>query len=740
MPFGAARAGIIGAAGSAVSTRWALDSNDSGDQGLWIKTFQDGSGYLLALEDSSGKFAKITSGGGLIWSGSPLANGGGMTWIAPPHLGSDNNIYAHDNSPTSISSWSGATGAHRWTRNVTLGANARCRCNFYDGTDLWSFWENNLLSPTSTGYQLYRINAATGVIISEYAYESSGDDFDAAGLFNASGGALGLFYTNSGGNLFQVRINKTNGTISGSAGWDLTQSMNDISVEEAPNGDIWVYAQAGGGVNYIFRFNDGGGLLGQWQLNGIEPNQASWIPNINFKPDSKLILAVNPDTNIPPGGYIVFDYLDADLIVERWGNDNSETTSLGFGAVFVENVDGVDEYIYGGGSTQPISRGPSTVPRQLYESGRGQSVPDGNVTAQSIGTPASATPDFTLGSNSATNAAGTGSFTQDGLVLTKFQPIAGIPDAGIGEFNEVDPGLNGNDQINGIDSNSSTVVAVGEVAGGGNGAALRSLDAGLTWTDETSNLAETDALEAVVWDGTVFVAVGTGNFVQTSPDGSTWTRRNAAGFNQRKYSACLLSNGKLFVGAQQGECLYNTTAGDYTAWTDADPTADLPSAIMFGCASSGTALVGVFADGSIWSADSETAPSAWTQRNTSAGSVRAVTWSDDLSLFIAVGDADFWTSPDGITWTSRGEPTNQQQWRGVFAGNNGVFAISNANPTPARAYFSANGINWFRSPINGPPASVTLNCVHYIDSDNVWIVGGDLDGGTSDALIIRNTQ
>ena len=61
------------------------------------------------------------------------------------------------------------------------------------------------------------------------------------------------------------------------------------------------------------------------------------------------------------------------------------------------------------------------------------------------------------------------------------------------------------------------------VAVGAGGAIITSPDAS-TWTQRTSNT--TAGLSAVAWSGTEFLAIGAANTTITSPDGVTWTARN----------------------------------------------------------------------------------------------------------------------------------------------------------------------------------------------------------------------
>ncbi len=75
----------------------------------------------------------------------------------------------------------------------------------------------------------------------------------------------------------------------------------------------------------------------------------------------------------------------------------------------------------------------------------------------------------------------------------------------------------GSDILNGIASNGTIFVAVGE-----NGEIQTSLNGTSGWTAQAADDSYTDNFNDVVWSGSVFVAVGDQSEVQTSVDGITW--------------------------------------------------------------------------------------------------------------------------------------------------------------------------------------------------------------------------
>lgn len=85
----------------------------------------------------------------------------------------------------------------------------------------------------------------------------------------------------------------------------------------------------------------------------------------------------------------------------------------------------------------------------------------------------------------------------------------------------------------------------------------------------------------------------------------------------------------------------------------------------------------------------------WTGRGSFVGiAFRDVCFSDDLDLFVAVGDSGaVYTSSDGITWTSR-TAAAANNWKGVAYGD-GLFVSVASNGTTANGIMSSpDGITW----------------------------------------------
>jgi len=154
---------------------------------------------------------------------------------------------------------------------------------------------------------------------------------------------------------------------------------------------------------------------------------------------------------------------------------------------------------------------------------------------------------------------------------------------------------------------------------------------GDNWTDiSPSNVSKTDnVFLGVTWSGTAnrFVAVGSsmeGNNIIHSADGSSWS--------------------KVGVGKQVDD--YNTLKG--TAYASSNE-----SAMWSSVAYNGSVYVAVGGIGA--NVMTSTNGTTWTN-GTINGACADICWSDELSLFVAVGNNRILTSPNGTTWTARATP------------------------------------------------------------------------------------
>lgn len=104
------------------------------------------------------------------------------------------------------------------------------------------------------------------------------------------------------------------------------------------------------------------------------------------------------------------------------------------------------------------------------------------------------------------------------------------------------------------------------VAVGDSGLIYSSTDA-TSWAAETPGSSYTGAFRSVIFSQGLFVAVGTGDEVQTSPDGDTWTRRTSPGDDDY---IKIVHNGVTFVALQGDGGVF--TSPDGIVWSEVAST------------------------------------------------------------------------------------------------------------------------------------------------------------------------
>jgi hypothetical protein len=244
---------------------------------------------------------------------------------------------------------------------------------------------------------------------------------------------------------------------------------------------------------------------------------------------------------------------------------------------------------------------------------------------------------------------------------------------------------------------------------------------GATWTRRTTGTAHD--LYGVVYDGSRFVAVGTGGTVVTSPEGTTWTsvtsgstgssgklafgngRYATAGLSGLYHSANLTSWSTVagatnqmfgviyannrFVAANNALSLGLYVSTDGSAWTRVTPTS-LPSQNVQGLAGGGGNFVvttgGFGGTPKIWSsADGST----WTDRTPATFTVAPESLAYGNGRFVLLTSSTIWTSPDGIAWTSTAYSPGTMS-RVMFVGSKFI-----TRGSPFATYkSSSDGLTW----------------------------------------------
>jgi hypothetical protein len=223
------------------------------------------------------------------------------------------------------------------------------------------------------------------------------------------------------------------------------------------------------------------------------------------------------------------------------------------------------------------------------------------------------------------------------------------------------------------------------------------------------------ALNSIVWTGTNFVAVGEADgsdaYLITSPDGVVWTERTNP-LNMALIGACVG-----YVGSPEQARV-----------------------VAVGARDSGSP--GPFT----YVATSDDHGVTWTNRSiqNSLQQLFAVAWSDELQLFAAVGpgslgqDSYLVTSPDGITWTLRSNPSNVGLLDIAWSQDLGLFCAvgSQTFTSPSMGAYiitSPDGVNWTQQ---ANPKNFTLGGVAWARDDGLFIACGLPDG--TDAYLLTS--
>lgn len=201
------------------------------------------------------------------------------------------------------------------------------------------------------------------------------------------------------------------------------------------------------------------------------------------------------------------------------------------------------------------------------------------------------------------------------------------------------------------------------------------------YTYEAQSAATNETFNGICWaEGiSLFIAVAQDNIatnlVNTSPDGFTWTARTSAA--ARRYES--------------------------VAWSD-----DL------------TIAVAVSYDGTTSAAMSSPDGITWTARTTPDDTWYDVCYSEDLTLFVAVGSGStnqVMTSANGTSWTGRTAADSNGGWLAVtYSPGLGLFVAVRSNSTD-RVMTSSDGITW--SLVN--VTASTWENVIWVDSLGVFI-------------------
>jgi len=221
--------------------------------------------------------------------------------------------------------------------------------------------------------------------------------------------------------------------------------------------------------------------------------------------------------------------------------------------------------------------------------------------------------------------------------------------------------------------NGSQWVAVGEY-----GTILTSPD-GLSWTSRDAGTVS--SFSGIVWDGGQFVVVGSEGTVLTSPDGATWTGQTSGTTN---FMTDIVWSGSQFVAVGYGLGQQVLTSPDGIAWTTRSAVAGYLN--MQSVAWNGSLFVAVTAASA---GEVYTSPDGVVWTRVYLGAYAAYSVATDGSQFVVTGSSVIYRSIDGAVWTMVEQSAGLSQIFAVTWDGNQFLA--------ARAggiYSSPDGVNW----------------------------------------------
>jgi len=241
---------------------------------------------------------------------------------------------------------------------------------------------------------------------------------------------------------------------------------------------------------------------------------------------------------------------------------------------------------------------------------------------------------------------------------------------------------------------------------------------GSTWTRQNSGTEE--PLFGVTYGNGLFVAVGDGGILITSPNGVNWTGQRSGTHNT--LLGVTYGNG-LFVAVGGGGIILISSDG--VNWREANSATEND---LFKVTYGNGLFVAVGEFGTIVTSSDGL---NWIYRGSfmREGNLLRVTYGN--GTFVAVGSrGTILTSRDGVNWTRQNSPTTE-----TFLGityNNGTFVAVGGLGT---LLTSRDGVNWT---MQNSGVQANLDSVTYGDN-GVWVVVGDQDDFSSVILTSLDT-
>lgn len=217
---------------------------------------------------------------------------------------------------------------------------------------------------------------------------------------------------------------------------------------------------------------------------------------------------------------------------------------------------------------------------------------------------------------------------------------------------------------------------------------LRSTNGGTGWSSVTVPLAGiTGGFNGSAYGGGLFVITENDNQIHSSPDGLTWTRRVNVTRDLRRAT---FNDGYFIVGSELSgaEAIYASANG--TSWTFNPQGSFGGVSSAASCGIYVSSLNRTFAAGSQYRYVNAvpTSATAWTGTPTGlAGVVNDVAWSPTAAVAVVVASGGIYSSTDLISWTLRSSTANMF---GVAWCDTQFVAVGSAG----KIFTSPNGVTW----------------------------------------------
>ncbi len=276
------------------------------------------------------------------------------------------------------------------------------------------------------------------------------------------------------------------------------------------------------------------------------------------------------------------------------------------------------------------------------------------------------------------------------------------------------------------------------------GSALRTAVLGASWNN--TNTIINRSYTSMCWSHELLLfcaisANGSGHQAYTSPDGYTWTQQVTPVVGANWLSICWGAGAGVFVAVAPNGSSQVMTSSDGITWTSRTSASnDIWESVCWSqdltlfCAV-GSSVIMTSPDGITWTSQSGALTSGW----------NGICWSSGLGLFVAVapsGSTQVITSPDGINWTGR-TAASSDQWVSVCWAPeiNLLCAVEVASSGTAHGVMtSPDGINWtLRStPVSGDGGSefyVAWTTVCWATDLGLFLAVSDTGFASSNAIV-----